>query len=940
MQTGWKWASLISILMLNGCTTLPNIDKNSCGNGVIDPGEDCDGFPAGQCVKAGQENQCHLSCNTTIDPSFTCPVAWSCGLDYFCRRGSGNFTLSENIDQSGVQRLAVADFDSDGRGDIVSATNSAVHIHFTNKVGGQDSSLTLPFRSLAMVIGNLGGEGQTNRDLVIPTSGGFNVFQGESDRDLAAIPYSATLNGVSPDQVQLVSMDAMPSGGTTNGSPFLGDELMVIAGDKLYRVASDNKSTFSDETFLTNMPGIKSNLAGKPAVGHLDLNSKCDQMALGYVGQNSVWIYSPCALNSGTNSYEWNKQDSNSSLKKSYPSVTLNGGGKISEGVLLADLNFDGALDMLIGATASNPNLCAQAVGETASDVYIAFGAGNGTFNSKAPDNLQMVGDNIANKVNETALCVFPLVIGPLDVGTYNSNLNTFEPTCLDIVTPRTILVSLSPKDKCFEANSYGISYLNRETGWTQAFLADFNSNGIADIIGVQKDAQKIDFMNGTGAGVFNRSSFFTNGSPIGFALGDFDGDLLKDFAYFERFPKTSATDTNTDEVSIAFASSNGAFNDPISMGAFKPIQQILPGLLPTSSGLDAMSDLLVVSSTNTENQAALAILNGSADRKLVAPFLLDSGTSSSNNLEVVRLVVGQFDFDGKGHQDITALVADFSVSKSMPKTEGAPEGLSSLKLTMIPSKDNAVLDSSEVFKSGDLDPTFRADYSLLIPMDLDGDANDELVIFSPQASVDQANPQSEMRIARVDGMSKIWSWSESQQSREYYLFNEQSSGRFGTKLGTNNGSDFRGVNSKYMLNDINHDGKKDLFILSGTINDQQTSRLVLFLNQGTGTLNTADSIVFQTPDDWNIVSFTMVNVDGDTDEEVVFAKKNGELVLADLDIPNAQITNVKEIVGGQQTVQGINDVVATDIDGDGIVDLATSSISGVKFFIQKAGGQ
>ncbi|HEY5956537.1 MAG TPA: hypothetical protein VIV60_08295, partial [Polyangiaceae bacterium] len=76
------------------CVDLPYVEPGVCGNGVTEPGEDCDSYAiAGQrCRAAGEAKECRYDC-AIPDAAATwskpqCPDGWSCGIDGICRTGT------------------------------------------------------------------------------------------------------------------------------------------------------------------------------------------------------------------------------------------------------------------------------------------------------------------------------------------------------------------------------------------------------------------------------------------------------------------------------------------------------------------------------------------------------------------------------------------------------------------------------------------------------------------------------------------------------------------------------------------------------------------------------------------------------------------------------------------------------------------------------------
>src|SRR5687768_4734309 len=82
---------------LASCRRLPELIRDTCGNGVVEAGEDCDLFSQfGGNSKCGDE--CRYLCDFEGDletPLF-CPQGRSCGRDNLCRISSGTYAPALN----------------------------------------------------------------------------------------------------------------------------------------------------------------------------------------------------------------------------------------------------------------------------------------------------------------------------------------------------------------------------------------------------------------------------------------------------------------------------------------------------------------------------------------------------------------------------------------------------------------------------------------------------------------------------------------------------------------------------------------------------------------------------------------------------------------------------------------------------------------------------
>jgi hypothetical protein len=162
---------LVLATTLAGCKSLPDIPTGICGNHVLDPGEECDSGDDPNCAPAGSRDQCHRRCgsggacapgelcadsgfcrptanvcgNLIVEPGedcdttndncgpptsgrracrfvcgggLLCVAGAGCGSDGICRFGTGTYTLGPVVGTSADQ-FGVTDLDGDGVPDLV-----------------------------------------------------------------------------------------------------------------------------------------------------------------------------------------------------------------------------------------------------------------------------------------------------------------------------------------------------------------------------------------------------------------------------------------------------------------------------------------------------------------------------------------------------------------------------------------------------------------------------------------------------------------------------------------------------------------------------------------------------------------------------------------------------------------------------------------------------
>src|SRR5438105_6362534 len=112
-------------LCLFACTNFDPIPRGTCGNGVLEPGEDCDSTAA-SCVK------CAVTCTTPQD----CPTAdYACGVDRFCHAPGGALAAPANAGAFEASELVVTDVDHDGTGDALGLSKTSIVIRHGDAAG-------------------------------------------------------------------------------------------------------------------------------------------------------------------------------------------------------------------------------------------------------------------------------------------------------------------------------------------------------------------------------------------------------------------------------------------------------------------------------------------------------------------------------------------------------------------------------------------------------------------------------------------------------------------------------------------------------------------------------------------------------------------------------------------------------------------------------------
>ncbi len=590
--------------VLGACAGLGELDLGVCGNNVLDPGEDCDGYDGGpetHCNAPRQPAECHFSCASNDEgQDYRCPEGMGCGKDSICREASGTFEVPESIATRPGRWMHMGDFDGDGRMDLANLRGPSLDVHYFGATGSVEESYqafaVLPESSRPLA-GDLSGDGL--HDLVLPGTYELSVLVANSTRTFRPKTYLAI--DVPPD-ARAVVVDIIPDmlSGATGSTA--GSEALLLAEVDGSDVFLDTRHP-SWSTVVGTAPGPASQLAGAPAVAQFVeddpatpavIESPTEEFALAYEGDSSVYVYLPSYV------IDAEEQTNGVTLVVGDPvHVELEAGesGGIRS-VTAAQLNTadpsfpDEHMDLLI----------ATDMGE----VFAAFGTGQGDFHSQP--NLPPPGSEDRTAVRLSAFddCIV-LAAAELDGDGQ-----------VDLVLPDGIWLSSGGGD-CSNPS------VPRSGGqpWTTALVDDLNGNQWLDVVAASRNGGGIDFFNGTGTTTFSHVDVNTTGKIGELAAGDFDGDLTTDLV----FTQLGIDSDGRDGLMVAFGQPGGLLEPPQTVGSLFAINGLHPydSVSTGETLVDAASELLVLADKTADpsDGRGLAALAGRADRLLQTPFVM-----------------------------------------------------------------------------------------------------------------------------------------------------------------------------------------------------------------------------------------------------------------------------------------------------------------------------
>jgi FG-GAP-like repeat len=680
----------LSLFLLVGCTALPVIEANVCGNGVLEPEaqppEDCDSFvdlektPGAVCRAKGLPGECHFDCQPDAEGKrATCPSDMGCGSDGICRRATEDFTARVKLSSDPSSWLSTLDFDGDGHLELLSAEpadqfqQARFRLHYFDALGDLRETRTFP-RVATRPIARKFDEGDTD-DLIF-SNFRIGMLPGRADRDWVPATFSSYVIANSDLRVVGVRDDVVGDASalaafTINDGVWGVYVPSIVDGGKL-----SARATF---------PRPVDELAGAPIAADIVVgdDSPCNELVFAFQGEKSFRVLDMCQVGQpGPPQLEVLWRDTPREQVVSMPA-----GVKIDSGPMAADVDGDGHVDVLIGAG-----------GKT----YVARGDGAGLQDvAQGPFTLPVFG------ADEPFELPMPLAAGDVS-----------GDGVADFVLPEAVLTSR--KSLTDGSVGYFQSYNNRAEPWSMAEILDLNGNALPDIVAAAAGAPGLTFLNGTG-GPYQIPARLSSHGPVRFlTTGDFDGDLIGDVAFVEDGPPRQ----QTDQLSVAFGARDGTPLPATRVAELSGVEQLSDH---RQQGLDELftASREVVAG---KSSATLTLFDGNPDRLPFAPYSLVSFSQDGHLQDwgADALAVGAF--TARGANDVVAL--------------GMNDPQHGWNLWLIPNiggeKQPPLLLTADAPPQGALPLTQQQDGAIRLSVastaaDLEGDGFDEALWLMPQ---------------------------------------------------------------------------------------------------------------------------------------------------------------------------------------------------------------
>ena len=614
------------------CSNVESVPLGICGNHIVEDTEDCDS------AEKNCSSSCHFSCSA--NKGDLCPPGYGCDLGAGqCRGASGTFTHDGVLGNS-QNFPVVADFDGDQRDDLLIAgsdgfRSSPSAIYFFDPGASTHTVVSLPQAQLAATF-DVTGDGRS--DVVL---GGSSLLAYESRPGRQFSPLLSSSRGVASD-TRLFSAD-FDCDGRREFAYLQGNTLSILRSERTF-AAQPELDLGTSEILSPFAVSWFRNAAGQ----------RCELLVLFEKARSRMHVYG----NAGAD------PDQGVQLLST---IDLLGPAAPPATLFAADFDLDGHPDLIVEPQPA-------AFGDPPNGAYIAYGVGDGSFDSSPHPTSLAPG-------NGTARPLVDCDCSGLAVGQFDND------------------PSLDFFDGVVRLGGGAFQF------YDHARVADLTGDGRDDVAAVLQGSGMHDFdlLRSNPSGILSPLVVATNGQPLLRDSADFDGDGQTDLLITEALESKPEASV----LSVLFGAVTPDTARVHELAQLPRIQDAAAGYLEGDSGVvDAFADVAVLHESKSGN-LQLGFFEGGIDRLLRSP--LSAKSEEGTLLTAHRPAIGHF---RAGHDAELAVLAN----------EAFGSGATSVELYS--------LDSSGAASVGTAHLSQGVSGSRLAVADLNRDGQDELYLL------------------------------------------------------------------------------------------------------------------------------------------------------------------------------------------------------------------
>jgi len=618
-------------LLLTACSSFDPLERGVCGNGLIEPGEDCDSDDE-SCVR------CAVSCDSVAD----CPNAdYACGNDGLCHAPGGALGTPSGAVTFQADDLVVTDVDHDGAGDVVGVSNTSLVVRHGDPAGalaGVDSIVT-PAQSGPAAFGDLDGDGAI--DVTLSTADGL-------------VSFTSRFGTLSPVDVE---------------QPILGDNGDALDLVSMFGIGPLQLGAFFESSGQIGLVVVDFLRGANGSVATLPCSARLGTIGAAQFVPDSIDVYEASAKDAV--------------VKDFVVSFTTTSGAvcvTAIHGSTLAGYTLTEATPTGIGSLAARPVLADLDTDLDPCPDLISSEGGAGALR-RWPGRL--VNGSCALDPAGAAGALLPALPNAPPTAVAVGHIPV-PGVPLPGIASDALVVSNGIYVFAPGSNSFGQIYTS-ERALAHVASDDLDSDGDIDAVLAAADEDDLDVLYRFPLG-FELLRIDTAGQVTTITLGDFDGNNHVDIAYTER-----AADHQ--DMQIAYGTPDRPL-PPVRVGTFSGVATVTPVEFGDSiDTLAICEDLFVIQPAVSGGLPTMSLLHGSPQRTMLSFFDPRDGNLPTTTI-LRAAVIGDFVDSTEHHPDLIGIAAprtDQTIGMLAFRVAGTEAGLDPTPSLGVPA--NGVAD-------------------------------------------------------------------------------------------------------------------------------------------------------------------------------------------------------------------------------------------------------